>query len=101
MHIDSGYRCAELNKIVRGVPTSAHLSGYAADFVCPQFGSPLAIVQKLAQFAKQTPSHQTSFAFDQVIQEGTWVHISFAPAMRGNVLTAHFNNGSATYSLGV
>jgi hypothetical protein len=36
-----------------------------------------------------------------VIEEGTWVHISFAPAMRQQVLTAHFDGDKATYRLGV
>jgi zinc D-Ala-D-Ala carboxypeptidase len=93
MHIDSGYRCPSLNGIVRGVRTSAHLTGYAADFVCPQFGASLAIVQKLAA--------ESALQFDQVIQEGTWVHISFAPTMRRQILTAHFESGVATYTHGV
>ena len=29
--ITSGFRCAELNKLVGGSPTSAHVIGYAAD----------------------------------------------------------------------
>ena len=37
VHVNSGYRCPELNKTVGGVPDSAHLSGFAADIVCPQF----------------------------------------------------------------
>lgn len=91
MHIDSGYRCPDLNKLVRGVPTSAHVSGYAADFICPTVGSPLDIVHNL---------QASPIKFDQVIQEGTWVHISFAPTMRQQVLTAHFNGGKATYTHG-
>lgn len=90
LHIDSGYRSPELNQIVRGVPTSAHVTGFAADFVCPGFGAPIDIVRKLTGLLK----------FDQLIQEGTWVHISFAPTMRGQVLTAHFVNGKASYSPG-
>ena len=31
IRITSGYRCAELNKLVGGSPTSAHVIGYAAD----------------------------------------------------------------------
>ena len=93
MHIDSGYRCPALNKAVGGVPTSAHTTGFAADFVCPEFGNPLAIVHRLQE-------DKTLF-FDQLIQEGTWVHISFAPTMRHEVLTAHFDGGKATYSHGV
>jgi hypothetical protein len=93
MHIDSGYRSPELNHLVRGVPNSAHVTGYAADFLCPEYGTPLEIVQRL--------HNDIDLEFDQIIQEGTWVHISFAPAMRRQVLTAHFANGSASYSLGV
>ena len=29
--VNSGYRCNELNKAVKGSPTSAHTAGYAAD----------------------------------------------------------------------
>lgn len=31
IRITSGYRCAELNRLVGGSPTSAHVIGYAAD----------------------------------------------------------------------
>jgi uncharacterized protein YcbK (DUF882 family) len=31
--VDSGYRCPELNQLVRGVPTSQHLQGQAIDVV--------------------------------------------------------------------
>lgn len=31
IRITSGYRCTELNKLVGGSPTSAHVIGYAAD----------------------------------------------------------------------
>lgn len=93
LHIDSGYRCPDLNRIVRGVPSSAHVTGYAADFVCPQFGTPLDIVKKILSFPR--------IQFDQMIQEGSWVHFSVAPAMRRDVLTAHFVDGVARYQEGV
>lgn len=93
LHIDSGYRCPDLNRIVRGVPDSAHVTGFAADFICPQFGSPLDIVKTIVEYPQ--------VRFDQVIQEGTWVHISFAPMMRQQVLTAHFVDGKAHYQEGV
>jgi hypothetical protein len=94
MHINSGYRSPELNRVLKGVPNSAHISGYAADFVCPQFGTPLEIVKRVVD--------EPGLDFDQIIQEGTWVHLSFAPAMRRDILTAHFSGGNgATYSKGV
>lgn len=89
IHIDSGYRSPALNAIVGGAKNSAHLDGDAADFICPPFGSPLVIVHFLAV--------QEGFRFDQLIQEGSWVHISFAPALRGEILTATFKDGKATY----
>lgn len=94
LHIDSGYRCPDLNLQVGGAPDSAHMSGYAADFICPEFGEPLAIVQCIAK--------NGSIKFDQLIQEGEWVHLSVAPTMRGEVLTAHFDEGKrTTYTQGV
>jgi zinc D-Ala-D-Ala carboxypeptidase len=91
IQIDSGYRCPALNRAVCGAPNSAHLDGYAADFVCRTSGEPIAIVRTIAQ---------SSLAFDQLIQEGTWVHISFDLRMRRQVLTAHFGPNGTTYSQG-
>ena len=79
MRINSGYRSPKLNRAVGGARLSAHMAGYAADFVCPDFGSPLKIVKALAA---------TGIQFDKLIQEGTWVHISFAPEARRQLLTA-------------
>ncbi len=92
MHIDSGYRCSELNTAVGGAAHSAHMDGWAADFVCMGFGSPLAIVRAIVASPIQ---------FDQCIQEGHWVHISFAPALRRRVLTAHFGPNGTTYTEGI
>jgi len=89
MHIDSGYRCPALNAAVKGAANSAHVLGYAADFVCPGFGTPLEIVARLKI---------SDLVFDQCIQEGTWVHISFDPKARREMLTAHFGPGGTTYT---
>jgi zinc D-Ala-D-Ala carboxypeptidase len=92
MHIDSGYRCPALNKAVGGVANSAHVDGYAADFVCPDYGTPLQVARTIAG---------SGIAFDQCIQEGTWVHISFDPRLRHQALTATFGPNGATYTGGV
>lgn len=92
MHIDSGYRCPALNKAVGGVPDSAHIEGYAADFIAPDFGSPLLIARAIAG---------SGIRFDQCIQEGQWCHVSFDPRMRHQALTATFGPNGATYSGGV
>ena len=76
--VSSGYRCRALNRAVGGARTSAHLSGHAVDFNCYGFGEPLAVCRAIAGSA---------LAFDQLIEEGTWVHISFDPRLRRQVLT--------------
>lgn len=90
--ISSGYRCPSLNKAIGGARDSAHLQGYAADFVCPTYGTPFKVARALAA---------SSLPFDQVIAEGSWVHVSFDPRARRQVLTAHFGPGGATYTEGV
>ena len=45
--ISSGYRCSALNEALHGASNSAHMDGYAADFICPDFGTPLDIVKKI------------------------------------------------------
>ena len=76
--VSSGYRSPALNAAVGGVSNSAHLHGFAADFECPAFGTPLAVCRALAA---------SDLKWDQLIEEGTWVHISTDPRMRQMVLT--------------
>lgn len=89
LHISSGYRSFDLNKLIGGSTKSAHMDGYAADFTAPAFGNPESIVRTLKR---------TMLKCDQCIMEGTWVHVSFAPTMRNQFLTATFKNGVAIYS---
>lgn len=79
IQVSSGYRSAAVNRAAGGVKTSAHLSGWAVDFICPDFGPPLAVAERIARSA---------LTFDQLIHEhGRWVHISFDPVRRGEQLT--------------
>ena len=97
MRINSGYRCPSLNEAVGGVADSAHLTGHAVDFVSPEYGNPDGIVQALIGFQ--------NLQFDQLIIEHAalgveWVHISFAPTMRQQVLTGHVTESGAAYTFG-
>ncbi len=87
--VSSGYRSRALNRAVGGARTSAHLTGHAVDFNCYGFGDPIAVCRALAA---------SSMSFDQIIEEGTWTHISFDPRMRRQVLTRRPGGG---YGLGL
>lgn len=69
--INSGYRSVKVNAAVGGVSTSAHVFGYAADIVCPQYGNAKEFTKYVADFLKRN-----NIAFDQCILEfDTWCHI--------------------------
>lgn len=76
--VSSGYRSPLVNRIVGGSPTSAHMAGRAVDFICPGFGTPLDVARAIVA---------SDIKFDQIIEEGTWVHLSFDARMRRQVLS--------------
>jgi zinc D-Ala-D-Ala carboxypeptidase len=66
--VNSGYRSPALNTAIGGSsPTSAHVEGNAAD-LNPLITSVKAAVEWL---------RHSSLQFDQVIYEGTWVHVGW------------------------
>ncbi len=76
--ISSAYRSPELNAAIKGSKNSQHMTGEAVDFICPKFGTPEEIVQKI----KDSP-----LLFDQCILEFyRWVHISFSARNRRQTL---------------
>ena len=100
IRISSGYRSLALNRHIGSSHTSAHIFGYAADFTCPSFGTPIEVAKKIAE---------SNLKFDQLIlegvsqskPEGVWVHISCDPDNRRQLLTAKFKNGKAFYTEGI
>ena len=86
--IESAYRNPRVNEAVRGVPNSAHALGLAADFTAAGL-TPLAAARRL---------RASKLVFDQLILEtGRRIcHISFAPALRREVLTQAGGPGSPT-----
>lgn len=90
--INSGYRSPALNTAVGGARDSQHKLGLAADFIAPGFGTPVQVARAIAA---------SGLKFDQLICEGTWVHVSFTADPRRQVLTATFKEGRVFYSPGL
>lgn len=82
--VSSGYRSPAINGLIGGSLTSAHMRGLAADFIAPKYGRPKAVAEAI---------RDSSIPFDQLIFEGTWVHLGLADKAavpRRQVLTAVF-----------
>lgn len=78
--ISSGYRCPELNTLVKGQPDSQHLRGEAADLHIPTKKSIYGQVQDMAT-AFRWINYLLEQRFDQLILEHDrtghyWLHIS-------------------------
>lgn len=105
MHVSSGYRCRELERVLctgdfqawcscvhqtpgvdawqQYLSEKAHPRGYAADFTCAQFGSSQEVFHEI--LASKVP-------FDQCFLEGSWIHVSFDPRMRHMTGIKTFND---------
>lgn len=83
--VTSGYRSPALNDVTPGsAKNSAHTRGWAVDFIAPAYGSPDGICEAIAS---------SGIAFDQLIFEYSWVHISFEQPMRQASLTLKAGGG--------
>ncbi len=90
--VSSGYRSPALNQAVGGARNSAHVLGLAADIVAPGWTA-----HKLAVAIRDA-----GIEFDQLIYEGSWVHIGLSDtAPRRQLLTATFAGGKASYTAGI
>lgn len=76
--INSWFRSPAVNKAVGGSKTSDHMKGYAVDFTCKGFGDEYTVACAI---------RDSGIKYDQLILEYGWIHISFAPTMRGQLLT--------------
>ena len=78
--VNSGYRCPKLNKAVGGSATSQHVLGQAADITGGN-KTENKIIFDLIKSLK--------LPFDQLIWEngGAWVHVSYGPRNRRQVLS--------------
>ena len=90
--VDSGYRCAKLNKQVKGSATSQHLTGEAAD------------IRSVSDNPKDNKEIfdlivKLGLPFDQLINEYdyNWVHVSFSKRNRRQKLKAVKQGGKTAY----
>ena len=72
IHVNSGFRCAKLNKLVGGAKNSDHMNGCAADIV----GTPNNKEENKRLFKLVS---ELGLSFDQLINESnySWVHVSY------------------------
>jgi len=68
IYVSSWYRSSRLNAAVGGSARSQHMIGCAVDFECDSYGPPVHICKRILEVE--------SIAFDQLILEHTWVHVS-------------------------
>lgn len=87
----SGYRSTLVNQAVGGSTNSQHMRGEAADIIAPKFGTALQVVRAI---------EASDVRFDQLIYEGSWVHISAVDYRkpRGEILTWRRGQG---YTAGI
>jgi len=76
IHVNSGYRSIGLNRSLGSAsPTSVHPKAWAADFIPMAAGVTLKAVVEWIR--------KSNIVYDQVIYEGTWVHLSiYSPDKR-------------------
>ena len=89
LHVSSGFRSEELNRITGGVPNSQHRLGQAADIL------PIKIKLKAA-YLKLVDS---KIPFDQAIFEfGRWIHVSWSSKPREQKLVVIKKAGKTRYA---
>lgn len=73
IYVNSGFRSAEVNALVGGVPNSLHLQGKAVDITAKDAGLNAAIYNKLSATKKACPC-----LIRELIWEGggEWVHVA-------------------------
>lgn len=65
--VSSGYRCPKLNSYIGGVSNSQHVTGQAADITVTGM-----TIKALFEYIRKS-----GIVYDQLIEEGTWIHISY------------------------
>lgn len=93
--VNCGFRCEELNKLVKGSKTSQHRYGLAADIEDASYDE--AENKRLFDLIREM-----RLPFDQLINEFdySWIHISYSKTLRrGQVLEAKSVGGKTQYTV--
>ena len=77
--ITSGYRSAEVNKVVGGAPTSNHLTGCAVDIRCEGFEQALRYANILLDIADGTKRDYDELFIERSKQGRYWIHFAVRP----------------------
>ena len=86
--VSSGYRSVTINRRIGGSAASQHCKGEAADFTI----SGMSVDEGVKLIL------QMDLPFDQLIDEfGAWIHVSYGPHHRRQVLTARKIGGKTVY----
>lgn len=77
--VNSGYRCPQLNKAVKGAPNSQHMKGLASDITAGSAKENKILFQLVQEL---------NLPFDQLIDEKkfSWIHVSVSNKPRKQVL---------------
>lgn len=77
--VNSGYRCPQLNKAVKGATNSQHMKGLAADITAGSVKENKILFQLVQEL---------NLPFDQLIDEKkfSWIHVSVSNKPRKQVL---------------
>ncbi len=90
--VNSAFRSERVNRTVGGTATSQHRLGQAADIR----------VEGMTSRALAQAIIDRGLPFDQLIDEfGRWVHVSYGPRHRRQVLTAVKRGGRTVYEPGL
>lgn len=81
VHVSSWYRSPKLNAAVGGAAQSAHMTGWAVDFECPQFGTPEDCIRQIK--ASGIPYRKIILEFPP----NGWVHCDFGGDERISLVT--------------
>lgn len=90
VRVSSGFRSVQVNRAIGGSASSQHTLGQAADFTVPGMTT-----QEVVDAVRAL-----GLPFDQLIEEfGSWVHVSYGPRHRRQVLRARRTRAGTKYEV--